>query len=202
MKRARAIGWSDVAARDGDIVLARQCAAGDEGPHAGSWSMPTSRWSMPLAISSWDATVKPSICPRTCFSGSFGRSVAFRVGPRCGPGSIGSSSTVLAIAAGGFIGIAAPPSYNSLRMSRSMASRRPQLARRHRSVRWTARSAGNECGVRSPGFPCSSAQPSSLKSYMDCDTQRLPTSLGVTKSAVKSRLTRAREALRQELKTP
>ena len=30
MKQARAVGWSDVAARDGDITLARRCAAGDE----------------------------------------------------------------------------------------------------------------------------------------------------------------------------
>ena len=30
MKQARAIGWSDVAARDSDIALARQCADGDE----------------------------------------------------------------------------------------------------------------------------------------------------------------------------
>ena len=30
MKQARALGWSDVAAKDGDIALARRCALGDE----------------------------------------------------------------------------------------------------------------------------------------------------------------------------
>ena len=201
MKQARAIGWSDVAARDGDIALARQCAAGDE---AACRHLVDAHQQMVYALGyqllgSHDEALDLS------------QEVFLRV-----------FRTI-----GRFQGRAALRTWIYRIVVNGARNRRRWFHRHRRASVLQLDAYVEEHGE--PPAPAGSASPERaldrkergervwralarlpleqrsaivLKELHGLRYSEVAYSLGVTKSAVKSRLTRAREALRQELRTP
>lgn len=201
MKQARVIGWSDVAARDGDIALATQCAAGDE---AACRQLVDAHQQMVYALGyqllgSHDEALDLS------------QDVFLRV-----------FRTI-----GRFQGRAALRTWIYRIVVNGARNRRRWFERHRRASVVQLDAHVEEHG--DPPAPADSASPELALDRKESGERvwralaRLPLeqrsaivlkelhglrysevaySLGVTTSAVKSRLTRGREALRQELRTP